>query len=466
MNSRLEWQFFDKTKLPKILFDGSEPGSFVSSFISDIDLGNGHIAVGFPGSDYNSRQTPAAIIVQEGFMQDALAWLKVYAPETSPLSQLVRIATLNDWEKFQKPTRNLNQSSKISKWASVTLGEILAQGDSESEISAIPLSRAYACFSTCVARASILYDGLGALDTCIERLISLEKDRHFTKRPVTAFDLIHIWHLLDSTEIHMTHDHYSIFEQVAKLEREIRSNNTAISITNHKKLLSDSIEERVIAFNSFEEAVSRNRDHDELLDAQLAAAAFLVGRSTSHLFLLRRFSKEHPAAFAWFGYFSAQAGSAYWDPDWARAVKSISRSFQAKFDWDNPTQVDLCWAEYSWIARTYGTSALLEMPKLYPRVVSIEIIPGASCQLRLAGTTSGAGTSAGQQKIDLRSKELNAALDHIVSLANKARELVAGNDPVDPPRQSAFRLEEQDLDKPTRTKRGGGKGSTSKATKS
>jgi hypothetical protein len=157
----------------------------------------------------------------------------------------------------------------------------------------------------------------------------------------------------------------------------------------------------------------------------MAAAAFLVGRGTSHEFLLRRLGKVFPAAEAWFGLIAALTGVAAWDPDWTRATKSVERHIRAGFDWTDSSGFDLSWTEFAWLASTFeGPEAFATIPKLMPRAVAVEILPGSSCQFKLA---AGGNTEAEVRTISAsseRERQLKAALAQFIGLASRTRELL------------------------------------------
>ena len=108
-------------------------------------------------------------------------------------------------------------------------------------------------------------------------------------------------------------------------------------------MMDSSIEQRVVAFNSLVNEVVNSRLSDVAsIAALLGAAAFLVGRGTSHISLLRKAAKNYPGAFMWFGTFAGLTGPSTWDVKWARAVRSIDRFVGDKFDISDPSSADLC----------------------------------------------------------------------------------------------------------------------------
>lgn len=441
----IHWRSFEKSLLPEALFGHAITGTRSWSVANCLAAGNG-VALGY--SDGGQRQTeyypPSLIVVEDRSASEIFSWLKTYAPETSPLSQFSRVVSLTDWERFGQD-RHCTESHgrREDRWACVVLGEVLAQGENDVELSALPLSWGAGCFSTAVARAAIVHSNDEATSTCVERLRALESDRRFVRRPVSIIDLMPVWAVAGS-EI----DDVSDPQKVAHLTLTAALKHAgeggaglrarALSAFGQESgLSSDSIEQRVIGFQRLVVQLDEFRETSSPLwaNVMVAAGAFLVGRGTSHNFLLRRIAKRWPSAFPWFGVMAALAGPRSWDRDWSRATKGAERLLRSRFDWCGVTSADLCWAEYSWLANTFtGNEVFGELPKMLPRVLSIEIVPGAACQLRLAIDAGGSQREtdrSNQAEIERRDRELRSTLEHVISLALRARHLIDG-----PPGQS------------------------------
>jgi hypothetical protein len=157
----------------------------------------------------------------------------------------------------------------------------------------------------------------------------------------------------------------------------------------------------------------------------LALAAYLVGRGTSHSFLIRRFPTLAPMAFVWFGFLAALRGSQGWDQSWGKVSKSIERQVRSSFDWADPPTADICWAEYKWLAETFsGNKALSEIVRSTPRSMSVEIIPGATFQFRtseIAPRKEQDTKAAQRQSLE---GELREALESFVALSIAAKRLL------------------------------------------
>ncbi|GAB5343355.1 hypothetical protein [Pseudomonas fluorescens] len=457
MNRTFRWHLVSKAEVASGLL-----GEFLSLYgswtLSEYDLDRDKIAVGVAATDYGNGAGPALLVMPEKYAHEAFAWFNVYAPEISPLSQILRVVTFQDWEKYQPKESYANNIIRSAQWACLTLGEILAQGDSGLDIPTIPLSRAQACFSLTVGRTAMIYQDIEITQNCIDRLAKVERNNGFVQRPVTINELYPMWSMLEKLTYSRDVAKLNVFDVIENLERDHGRIGRKESLTSFSGLLSDSVEERVIAFNKYIETVvtpNTKLRNDIVISSSLAAAAFLVGRGTSHLFMLRPWTNQMPLALVWFSFFAAYGGPLFWDLNWTKAVKSIERSISGKFSWENSAPVDLCWAEYLWRTDVFGESSFSQIPKLYPRVLSIEIMPGASCQLRLNIPVSPKGADVARQKLEANNLELKAALDGLLTLASKARDMLSGaNPPPSSGHQSSLGFETEQDSAPV-TKRGG-----------
>ncbi len=429
------WDIFSKDALPEALFGESGANHYGRLNFSRPRLGSGQVALGFKEDQRDKKYSPPSIIlVNENAYPEIFSWLKVYVPETSPLTQFARVITDADWDRFQPRSSNVSMTTRSDRWACLVLGEVLAQGEGDMDLATIPLSRSSACFTTAVARTAIIHDHDEATRTAVERLRLLETDRRFVRRLVTVDDLLPAWGLIGAN-INGATSASEIAELVLDtIWNHARTNEIENSrlprLNDFPGLTSDSVEERVLAFQRIANEMTRfaqHVPHNLLMNVTLAAAAFLVGRSTTHAFLLRRWSKTFPLAFAWFGVMAALAGARQWDPIWSRAVKGIEKTLRTTFNWTDPPAADLCWCEFTWLAGSFeGPDVFGDMPKTLPRVLAVEVVPGAACQLRLESAVGRGidGDLRPQTEPSQREQELQATLAQFIEMATKARHLL------------------------------------------
>jgi hypothetical protein len=244
-----------------------------------------------------------------------------------------------------------------------------------------------------------------------------------------------------------------VFSTVRRLDHEspALTARAAAMLETQNEFLSDSVENRVLAFQRLVSQVTddaRDASPTALANAIIAAGAFLVGRGTSHRFLLGRLPKRWAHAFSWFGLMAGLAGPSSWDGDWSRAAKGVERSLRGRFDWCSVSGADLCWPEYSWLTTTFaGKQVFAELPKMLPKVLSVEIVPGATCQMRLAvdGSAPAREMMRGDRaEAERRDSELRTTLEQLASLALRARHLLGGQIPQRSQEQGALGFDDSE----------------------
>jgi hypothetical protein len=425
----IRWKVFPRDELPEALLSGSAVGHSTRLLFERHDLKNGKIAAGISDPSLGSSYSPLSVfVVDDESAAETFSWLRVYSPATFPLSQFGRVISAHDWRRFESIDEYGSQAFRPDQWASVVVGEALAQSEADVDLAQLPLSRASACFTMAVARAAAIHRSDEATRACSDRLRVIEGDRRFARRLVTVDDLIPVWSLVNATSVERSSPQDVVELVLHAVEAHLQEPSSPSSLRDYPQLSSDSIEARVLAFQRLSielTAKTGRRPRNGMPAAIIAAAAFMVGRGTSHAFLLRQTGKLFPASPVWFGLMAALVGLEAWDPDWIHATKSVERQVRAGFEWTDASGFDICWAEFSWLAGTFeGSNVFLELPKLAARAISIEIVPGAACQFRLATDTTGepdvrAGQSGGERVF-----ELQAALEQFVGLALRTRQLL------------------------------------------
>jgi hypothetical protein len=435
----LRWREFEFTDLPAALFGSPKLQALGRAALDHPGLKKNGAVLGYADSgDQGTYLPPAIIVLEDTSAADVFSWLKTYAPETSPLSQFARVVARTDWEKFvvESPSA-VSRGIRADRWACVVLGEFLAQDDSGSHLRVLPLSWTAACFSTAIARAAIFYSDPGTFRECVDRLQVVENDRRFVRRPTSVSSLLPVWTVVNSG-IEDADEPQSVTESVVKAAFKDLSDgnagleNRALSTLRQKDgFSSDSVELRVAAFKNL---VGQLREEfgasstDLLPNVLVAAGAFLVGRGTSHAFLLQRVARQWPSSLPWFATIASFGGARFWDLEWSRAAKGVERLLRSPFQWWGVTSADLCWAEYAWMAQTFaGTAAFGELPKMGSKVLSVELIPGLQCQFRLAdsGGQSGRETDRSEHPdTEKRDRELRVMLERIAALTSQANHLM------------------------------------------
>lgn len=384
--TELKFAFSSRDDLPDALFSMLENPDIPKYSIEAVEAtGLGAILGYLKDSPEHGYLSPYLIVLPQIRSFELFAWLKTYAPETFPLSQFCRVVSRADFDSVGK----LEGQDRVfwrrpDRWPSVVLGEILAQSDGDSSVASIPLSRATATYSFAVARASISHRNDLVTLECISRLESLSSDRRFVERLIDIKSLQPLW-----SRVGIAWDESAGAEQLLQsCHSEVKDLfGSSPSITDYMGLLSDSAENRVIAFRSFAKAwllgAKVPKENVGQAELEIALAAFLVGRGTSHAFLLKDIVRKDPAVYVWFGFIAALCGPTSWDPAWARAVKSIEKMLKSTFSWQEISPCDVSWDEYRWLDSLDNERTFQELPKLLPKVLSMEIVPGVICQFRL-----------------------------------------------------------------------------------
>jgi len=387
--SDITWYTAPRRSIPGILAGAErlslagEPRLLADRSVKDSDLWFGSADGG---------RTVSIVIVMDP--TDIFAWLNAFSEESFPISQICRVIYWDEWNAIFGGSNEIQESlGETRVWASITVGELIAQGDTDSDFAGFPFSRAAACFTHSVGRAATLYrkDSSARMD-CIQRLRALESDSNFASRSLSVRMLESVWRVTSFEYAFSFSEPAAIVDQIVQFESERIATPYLREIRSHwdtewSELLSPSAEKRVIAFERLSGKMRTNNidpTEQEVGAFFLAAGAFLVGNGTSHSALLSPYARTLPACFAWFGLLAGIGGIACWDRQWSRVVKIIERQLKAPFRASDPVNADLCWSEYEWIVKADSRNdPFLHIPKLYSRALCLEVVPGALCQIRL-----------------------------------------------------------------------------------
>lgn len=434
MNEVIRWFAVGREDLLDVLLGEEVPRGESLADPSLSDLRSGKLALGYKDT-YNTSVTslagPALIVIADDFATETMSWLRVFAEEAFPISQFARVVKLSDWVMFSSKniSRGHLENFYPHRWGSVAVGETLAQAESVVDLTNMPLSRLASSLTLPVGRTAHLFGSGEGTEECIKRLGTVSSDERFATRPISVSQLAPIWTICNErSEGHLEADEAALFV-VEKASEFIRMKARPMSaggrhfLMSYSGLRSDSAEERVIAFNKFCDEVLTFPSPDLASSGAflLAAASFMVGRSTSHAFLLNRFRKAAPTSFAWFGLIAAFAGSRCWDARWLRAVKGAERLIKPRFEWTDTPSADIGWVEFAWLAVSLpNVDQMIELPKMLPRTLGVEVLPGVTMQIRF-----GLGNVGDEMRIvpeiSVTEQALTDALDQILEVALSAR---------------------------------------------
>jgi hypothetical protein len=432
MNNIIRWFAVDKEDLLDVLLGEAPPNGPSHSTPPLPALKAGKLAFGYRvwGLEAMPEKCgPALVIVDDTSAIETMSWLRAIAYEAFPMSQFARVVKLSDWDMFSPRKDDLSRikDCSLARWASVSVGEVLAQSESDIDLTNLPLSRLASSLTLPVGRTTYLFGRDDSTQLCVNRLRTVSEDTRFVRKQVTVSELTPIWALCSAnigTSLQADESALIVVEAAHKFIRDQAGQQLiegAHFIELHVGLQSDSAEERVVAFNHFSEDVLR-LSPSQLASSgavMLAAAAFMVGRSTTHAFLLNRFRRTAPSSFAWFGLIAAFAGSRCWDGAWLRAVKGAERLLKPRFDWIDTSPADIGWTEFAWLAGSVdNVEHLLELPKMLPRTLGVEVVPGVALQVRL-GQGSVSDEPRVTAEISAREQALMDAINKILEVATQ-----------------------------------------------
>ncbi|WP_258889259.1 hypothetical protein [Citrobacter portucalensis] len=435
-DKKINWVSVSKEELFDVIFNVKQLESyFWKNKISDFDVRSGKVLVGAVESQrLDSKYKICMLVIDDDHFKDIFSWLRVYAEELFPLSQYARVILYSDYKEIISRGLDLFSGEINSEeLACIAVGEALAISDGSIELKSMALSRVSSCYTLPLARVIYNHGSDELLTVCKRRLSVIARDNRFLKRSVSIEQLDSALYYLRSFKARSYYES-DIYESVLKLINEvvnnIDSNKNSFVVYEIKKQLtlmrSDSIEERVIAFNNISSCLPDiTLDHAANdVSPLIAAAAFLVGRSTSHLFLLNKIGKTLPIVFLWFGVIAASVGSKAWDFSWLRVVKGAERLIMPSLIISDVSPADVSWLEFSWLLGVSNDSEHLnELPKMLPRTLSVEVVPGATLHIRLGGVSPEQEYSK-KNDISLRERALEDAVFHFINLSNQFQEQV------------------------------------------
>jgi len=401
--------------------------------MSDPDSIDSDVVLGISDDEHSGDPIIAVALVGSS-EKELFSWISTYAEEAFPLTQFCRVCSIEDWTQLELQTRIESMVGIVSPiWSSIVLGEMLGQADADTNIVGVPLARATACFSFAIARTVLLYSGHEiARNRCIERLVMVERDSRFVRRHITVELLRKVWSVALSLQ-NVPNESLNVLDTVLQVVGAIDKQAADLLATNNL-LLSDSAEDRVEGFDVIADVLigrlTSNAIGRDAGTVALAAAAVLAGRGTSHILLLASAAKIFPEVLVWYGLLAGVLGPSYWDKAWRQHAKGVERSLRQFFRPDEPVAEDICWLEYEWLTKTYGTLEVLSaIPKSIPRSLAIEILPGVGCQFRLVGQGSNVKANEDRYAVDMKDKTgvpaiTESVLVHAVELLTHVQQLL------------------------------------------
>jgi len=414
-SSSIVWFSVDRGNVTKALLGTREDVSPEFGKSVDQPCGpatDGDITIGFTDVGAGLR-VPAVAVVDQKRAEDLFAWLATYSPDVFPISQYIRLLDIEEW----KHTGHIASCTRLDAdpiWPSLILGELLAHGNgADLRLTSLQLSRVPFCRSYTQARASALFrsnpDALRIAADRMELLEKAEKQWRFVDTKVlrATWALAEDAFVLDTFTRDLVTALAWTFERPRKtqgpmpqLPEELRSMSLDL-----RKLATGPLEYRVEEFERVSSLLLVNADAASdtfrlRLPALLAALALWVGSGTSHISLLEEISSKLPATFAWFGAFAGVLGPSCWHSEWARTSAAIAKLSRSGFDVASTSTADLSWTEFAWLLSIGHFELLSGVPRSSAKVVSVDVLPGASAPFRLSADDNQTGINRDAAKVE------------------------------------------------------------------
>ena len=428
INKNLMWKVVSKEEFPDLVFYGLHENVPLKGRFNESDLNKGMIAVGYDTKNkLRKNYSPEIIVIDDDRISDFFSWLTIYAAEIFPVSQFARCISLYEW-KLSEAIGPVGVSS-LHKYqlACVIAGEMVSQIDGNFNLGDIPLSSAFSTYSLPIAQSI----SMGDFQDCKAKLEKISSDRRFGESNFVVPNIFYIWECIYE---------YLDGSGYAPLDVSIRnflrkmangsgfSRNELLTDTLLTELFSDSVEQRVITFYKVVEILKSDQRFFvyPLSSLELAAAAFLVGRGTTHMFLLKELSGRFPESFVWFGVIAGLVGLDSWDEVWLRLIKGVEKSLTYDNLYFSAQASDVCWIEYEWIASVAHKDLLEGVQKITGGVVAIELALGVVYRVNLAGKAflSKDGSMHQLKDVVKRNEELLKIISDYVRISKRAESIL------------------------------------------
>jgi len=97
---------------------------------------------------------------------------------------------------------------------------------------------------------------------------------------------------------------------------------------------------------------------------------------------------------------------------------------RVRFSPPNVGESDLSWAEFDWMARVVDrVEPFVALPRVHQLAITIELLPGAPCQVRLAVAENPPQHESRMTSVE-RNSELRTLIKQLLEIAVKSNDLV------------------------------------------
>jgi hypothetical protein len=391
----LVWNMVDRLALLPTLI-GLRTTDNALKFLDSIPRG-GDFQLKVGVSSFTEERILPIVVVPDPYINEFFAWLYTYADGAMPLSMHCKVIGSSELPGFELIDNRRNRP-EFKRWSSIITGEIMFRSGTENVLSDAATSWALLSYSFGAALAYNFYGDapISFIDIFIERLKRLQTTES-TSRSEFIYALENIWSVFYRAR---EFPHLPKEAIVYSFQLWMELSNECRDVYGSSKILqqmitelfqgddfeSESLEQRVIAFDKLNSSLSSSEHATSFLGGfVVAAAAFFVGKGTSHIYLLD--GQKNRFAYLWVSLFAGLSDESHWDTRWISATRKIETlaEFYAAHDPLKAALTDLSWAEYSWILQSKDSANQFNiMPKMKNHFLTIEILPGIPLEVRLS----------------------------------------------------------------------------------
>ncbi|MBK1880984.1 hypothetical protein JIN85_01075 [Luteolibacter pohnpeiensis] len=380
------------------------------------------LLAGFEGYHSNSEERPEVLVIEDEDAEDLMAWLYAFAADFMPLSMHFQVVLASDFDAIMR-TDSFSNPIFEPVWASMILGEFMMRGRGSKVLKDFYISWIEtSCSYSLLAALQVYGDNKLIYDTFIGRLRRLKANEQLGFPELRLETLEVAWKVcIDLPDRAYQFEREDEFLFVQRLFHLLESSanrqfsHEFLDLLYSSYFKSDSVERRLTGFDQVVRKCSDQNLSDQTeVGFYLGAAAFLVGRGTSHLGLIDRPASSFPSAYLWFSILAGLCGKNSWDPRWFELIRRITPFLRSKrLEGDKPA--DLCWVEFSAMERSRESlSFAKDIVRIFPSSLVLELIPNVHFQIRLAresadserSTTGGSPTKGSNRELILQIESL------------------------------------------------------------
>ena len=364
-------------------------------------LKNPYVGVGYV--DGHLGRLPHFIVLPNADLKEFFAWVNIYCPFVTPLSQWCRVVTENELARVYSLEISPRYGNTVTAWAGATVGEAFLHLGSGAKLTEIPLGALQACWTFVAARTFGLW-GTGEIRSkSVERYGAAREILGAGGDP-NLLDYLEIWKVLDVLSIG-TSSRVSDVSPAVQLEiyacHDIQENGfvsqkVIFEIVNElgwSRNLVDfehiGAEQRVRLFDNAIDSLihfekKRSKDFRTLAEFTVAYLAARIGGSASgHILLLEKFLGAFPMLGVWYGIVSALYRPDVWGTEFGGLGRLVVKELTFPFRFDDPPRCDIGFDELGTLAGPGSEVSSLGIRGSTKKALNVEVALGVNGIVRL-----------------------------------------------------------------------------------